>query len=101
MRFGSIGFDVPEPPWRGGKVRCAPCVPIAVDELDVERRIRELAESIYSLHAFDRMLVLGEELELSGCVDPELVSHCINARVHARGCWALDMARGIKRDGKA
>ena len=45
---------------------------IAVDELDVERRIGELAESIYSLHAFDRMLVLGEELELSGAWIPNL-----------------------------
>ena len=71
-------------------LRCVfrnPFRPIAADGLDVEPRIRELAESIYSHHAFDRMLIFGKELELSGCVDPDLVSHCTNARVHARGCW--------------
>jgi hypothetical protein len=64
---------------------------------DVQPRIRDMADSIYSLRAFDRMLVLGRELEASGCADPDLVSHCINARVHARGCWALDRARGLPR----
>jgi hypothetical protein len=93
-----------EDAWQADLVRCVfrnPFRPIAADELDVEPRVRDMAESLYRLRAFDRMPVLGKELEVSGCVDHDLVSHCINAHVHARGCWALDMARGFKRDGKA
>ncbi len=82
-------------------LRCVfrnPFRPLAADKLDVEPRIRDMAETIYNLRAFDRMPVLGKELEVSGCANHDLVSHCINARVHARGCWALDRARGIKRE---
>jgi hypothetical protein len=56
-----------------------------------------MAESIYRLRAFDRMPALGKELNISGCVDPDLVAHCASTPVHARGCWAIDVVRGIKR----
>jgi hypothetical protein len=90
--------------WQADAIRCvfrSPFQSAAADQLHVEPRIRDMAESIYRLRAFDKMPALGKELEASGCVDPELVSHCIDAHVHVRGCWALDMARGVKRDGKA
>jgi hypothetical protein len=86
--------------WQADLLRCVfrnPFRPIATDMLDAEPRIREMAESIYSLRAFDRMPVLGKALATCGGVEPDLVSHCINADVHSRGCWALDLARGFKR----
>jgi hypothetical protein len=66
--------------------------------LEMETYIRNMADSIYRLREFDRMPVLGKELEGRGCVDSDLVAHCVRGRVHARGCWAIDMARGLKRD---
>jgi hypothetical protein len=57
-----------------------------------------MAESIYNLRAFDRMTDLGYELAESGVVIPDLISHLTQAHVHARGCWALDLIRGLKRD---
>jgi hypothetical protein len=96
---GDDDYLVYEDGWQADLVRCvfrSPFRPITADELDVEPRIRDVAESIYRLRDFDRMPVLGKELEVSGCVDHDLVSHCINAHVHARGCWALDMAREAK-----
>ena len=89
-----------EDDWQADLVRCLfrnPFRPIAADKLDLEPRIRDMAESIYSFRAFDRMPALGKELDIGGCVDPDLATHCVNAHVHARGCWALDMARGFKR----
>jgi hypothetical protein len=65
---------------------------------ETETYIRDMADSIYRLRAFDRMPALGEELEARGCVDSDLVAHCIRGPVHARGCWAIDMARGLKRN---
>jgi hypothetical protein len=97
---GDKDYLMYEDRWQADLVRCvfrSPFGPIDTDKLDAEPRIREMAESIYSLRAFDGMPVLGKELAVSGCVDPELVSHCTNAPVHARGCWALDLARGFKR----
>jgi hypothetical protein len=93
-------YPLYEDGWQADLLRCvfkSPFRPIAAASLDVEPRIGDMAESIYRLRAFDRLPVLGEQLEAIGCVDSDLVSHCVDAHVHARGCWALDMARGLKR----
>lgn len=92
-----------EDAWQADLLRCVfrnPFRPIGTYKLglDVDPRIRDMAESIYRLRAFDRMPVLGKELEASGCAVPDVVSHCVNSHVHARGCWVLDMARGFKRN---
>jgi hypothetical protein len=89
-----------EDQWQADILRCVfrnPFRPLAADTLDVQPRIRDMAESIYRLRAFDRMPALGKELNISGCVDPDLVAHCASTPVHARGCWAIDVVRGIKR----
>jgi hypothetical protein len=94
------GYLIYEDGWQADLVRCVfrnPFRPIAAAKLDVKPRIGDTAESIYRLRAFDSLPLLGKELEVIGCVDSDLVSHCINAHVHTRGCWALDMARGFKR----
>lgn len=101
LRSEDIDYLMYEDGWQADLVRCIfgnPFRPIATDKLDVEPRSRDLAESIYRLRAFDRMPILGKELGASACVDSDLVSHCTRGRVHARGCWALDIARGFKRD---
>ncbi len=87
--------------WQADLVRCvfrSPFRHIDADKLDVEPWIRDIAEAIYSLRAFDRMPILGRELEASGYVNSDLVAHCVQSSVHARGCWALDMARGLGRE---
>ncbi len=71
---------------------------VAAEKQEAGPGIRDMAESIYRHRGFDRMPVLGKELEISGRVGPDVVSHCTNANVHVRGCWALDIARGLKRD---
>ena len=86
--------------WQADLLRCVfrnPFRPLAADTLDVDPRIRDMAESIYRLRAFDRMPALGKTLDMSGCVDPDLVAHCLSAHDHARGCWAIDVIRGFKR----
>jgi hypothetical protein len=87
--------------WQADLLRCVfrnPLRPISTVKLEAEPQIREMAESIYWLRAFERLPDLGEHFEAIGSVDSDLISHCINARVHARGCRALDLARGLKRD---
>ena len=56
--------------------------------------ISALADAIYAQHAFDRMPQLGDALEAAGCADSGLIVHCRSGRVHARGCWVVDLLLG-------
>ncbi len=54
------------------------------------RNVQELARSIAADHSFDKLPVLGDALEESGCTDAELLDHCRNPGEHGSGCWAVD-----------
>lgn len=49
-----------------------------------------LATGIYAERAFDRLPVLADALEESGCDDEDVLAHCHTARPHTRGCWVID-----------
>ena len=99
---GDEDYPMYEDGWQADLIRCVfrnPFRPVGgADKLDVDPRIRDMAESIYRLRTFDKMPVLGNELEANGCAVLDIVSHCISSHVHTRGCWAIDMARGFKRN---
>jgi hypothetical protein len=42
----------------------------------------------------DRLAVLGDALEDTGCTDAELLAHFHGPSPHFRGCWALDLLLG-------
>ena len=50
-----------------------------------------LAETIYQERAFDRLPILADALEETGCGSDELLAHCRQPGVHVKGCWALDL----------
>lgn len=53
----------------------------------------DLARSIYEKQTFDRMGKLSEALEGAGW-DEAILCHCSSERLHARGCWVLDLILG-------
>jgi len=55
-----------------------------------------LAEGIYQDRAFDRLPILADALMDAGCADEDLLGHCRNNGLHARGCWVVDLALGKK-----
>jgi hypothetical protein len=59
-----------------------------------EATVVRLARAIYEERAFDRLPVLGDALEESGCSAPEILQHCRNPGPHARGCWLIDLLVG-------
>jgi hypothetical protein len=52
------------------------------------------AQGIYDDRRFGGLPVLGDALEEAGCLFPEVLNHCRQGRVHARGCWVLDALLG-------
>lgn len=56
--------------------------------------VPKLARSIYFDRAFDRMPILGDALEDSGCTNQTMIDHCHQPGLHARGCWLVDLLLG-------
>lgn len=57
--------------------------------------VGQLAETIYEERRYQDLPVLADALEEAGCDEAELLDHLRGSGVHARGCWALDLARGV------
>jgi len=49
--------------------------------------IPKLAQGIYDERAFDRLPVLADALEDTGCDDADILSHLRGPGPHVRGCW--------------
>jgi hypothetical protein len=54
----------------------------------------KLAQTIYTERAFDRLPILADALEEAGCDNADLLAHCRQPGVHARGCWVVDLVLG-------
>jgi hypothetical protein len=48
-----------------------------------------LAKVIHADRAFDRMPILADALEETGCDNADVLAHCRGADPHARGCWVI------------
>jgi hypothetical protein len=56
--------------------------------------ILKLARTIYDERAFDRLPILADALEETGCQDQDILGHCRSAGEHVRGCWLVDLLLG-------
>jgi len=56
-----------------------------------ERTVVKIAQAIYEERAFERLPILADALEDAGCTNEDLLNHCRQPGVHARGCWVLDL----------
>jgi hypothetical protein len=57
--------------------------------------LRGIAETIYQERAYERLPVLADALEDAGCDNADLLGHLRAPGTHVRGCWALDLLRGV------
>jgi hypothetical protein len=62
----------------------------SVDARRLGPAVVSLARTIYAGRAFDRLPILAEALEATGCDDNELLAHCRSEGPHVRGCWVID-----------
>jgi hypothetical protein len=65
-----------------------------VSDAWLTREMKGFAEGIYAERAFDRMPLLADALEGSGCTNADMIEHCRLGREHARGCWVVDLLVG-------
>lgn len=56
--------------------------------------IPKLAQAIYDERAFDRLPILADALEESGCTNSDILHHCRQPDEHVRGCWVVDLILG-------
>jgi hypothetical protein len=55
-----------------------------------------MASRIYAEGAFDRLPILADALEETGCTDAELLGHLRGPGPHTQGCWVVDVLLGRK-----
>jgi hypothetical protein len=68
-----------------------PFRPVTLDRSWQTTTTMALAQAIYDERAFERLPVLADALEESGCTDAEILNHCRIPGVHVRGCWVVDL----------
>ncbi|MDY3557914.1 hypothetical protein R5W23_006014 [Gemmata sp. JC673] len=54
-----------------------------------------LARGIHIDQDFDRLPILADALQDAGCDDESILWHSRRPGGHIRGCWAVDLARGV------
>jgi hypothetical protein len=68
-----------------------PFRPITADPKWLTSAVVGLAQAIYDERAFDRLPILGDALEESGCDVTDVLEHCRQPGEHVRGCWVVDL----------
>jgi hypothetical protein len=53
-----------------------------------------VAQNFYESRGFETMPVLADALEDAGCHAEDVLAHCRQPAVHARGCWVVDLVLG-------
>ena len=71
--------------------------PVAIDPAWLTSDVLALARGIYDDKAFDRMPILADALQDTGCDNTDILDHCRDAKqTHTRGCWVVDLVLGKK-----
>jgi hypothetical protein len=65
-----------------------------IDPRRLSGTVVSLARGIAADQAFDRLPILADALEESGCDDPAVLAHCRGHSQHVRGCWVVDLLLG-------
>jgi hypothetical protein len=71
-----------------------PFRPVTLNPIWISPIVLALATGIDKEGTFDRMPILADALQDSGCDNHEILNHCRQPSEHVRGCWALDLLLG-------
>ncbi|MFO0935337.1 MAG: hypothetical protein U0798_02340 [Gemmataceae bacterium] len=62
----------------------------------VTTSLLDFANAIDRERRFDLMPILADELEAAGWHDQDVLHHCRHSTGHVRGCWVVDLIRGME-----
>jgi hypothetical protein len=69
-----------------------PFLPAAFDRAWLQGdSIAQLAQAIYDDGSFERMPEVADAMRKAGCNHSAILTHCVQAEPHVRGCWLLDL----------
>ncbi|WP_238602924.1 hypothetical protein [Fimbriiglobus ruber] len=71
-----------------------PFRPITLSPSYLTPTVLSLAQGIYEDRAFDRMPILADALQDSGCDNEDILNHCRGTGPHVRGCFVVDLILG-------
>lgn len=71
-----------------------PFRPVTVNPAWQTSTVIGLAQAAYDDRAFNRLPILADALEDTGCTNAEILGHCRGPGPHVRGCWVLDLLLG-------
>jgi hypothetical protein len=78
-----------------------PFRPISINPSWLTSTISNLAATAYEDRAlpsghldFTRLAVLADALEVAGCTNADILTHCRHPGPHVRGCWVVDLILG-------
>jgi hypothetical protein len=71
-----------------------PFRPVNVDGSWLTPPVVALAHDIYENRTFDRMPLLADALQESGCNNADILDHFRSDGPHVRGCWVVDLVLG-------
>ncbi len=60
-----------------------------------EGTVPRMAQTIYEERRFEDMPILADALEEAGCTNAVVLSHARNPSPHSKGCWVVDLCRGV------
>jgi hypothetical protein len=67
---------------------------VMVEPAWLTSNVVSLAQTIYDDRAFDRMPLLGDAIDETGCDSSDILDHCRSPVEHVRGCWVVDALLG-------
>jgi hypothetical protein len=67
---------------------------VFLDSAWLTPNVVSLAHTIYDDRAFERMSILGDAIEETGCDSSDILDHCRSQVEHVRGCWVVDALLG-------
>jgi hypothetical protein len=73
-----------------------PFRPVALDPSWKTNTVLTLAKQMYESRDFGAMPILADALQDAGCDNDDILNHCRDPQqVHVRGCWVVDLVRGL------
>jgi hypothetical protein len=72
-----------------------PFAPVKFEKKWRTETVRLLTDGITAEGKFDRLPILADALEEAGCDDADVLNHCRGPGPHVRGCWVVDLIRGV------